>query len=349
VVVVTDPRASGEISQGAEEGIRRLVAERRGLVAAVVQGLREARGDLLVILDAERGYTAEDVARMIKPLEQREAELVVARRWDGPWGPGLSPRNRLGAALGTLTKPLTGVADPFSGLIALSRETARAAERTLTPVGSWFAVELLTKTKGRRGEVSVRTDPPRRRTELGWDELRYFKRLSDERFGNASRLVQFCVVGASGMVIDLTCYALFQLLFAPTWMSRTTAPVIGGPLDLAAARALAIAIALTWNFSLNRRLTFNDARHGSTILRQFAAYALSNALGIALNFTLGVVLPRQFLFFNRHKLAAAVVGIVAATGISFSLSRWVVFRRSNAPSPRTDTPIAEPAAVAEGV
>ena len=31
----------------------------------------------------------------------------------------------------------------------------------------------------------------------------------DDRFGNASRLIQFCAVGASGMIVDLTCYALF--------------------------------------------------------------------------------------------------------------------------------------------
>jgi hypothetical protein len=59
---------------------------------------------------------------------------------------------------------------------------------------------------------------------------------------------------------------------------------------------------------------------------------LSNALGIALSFTLRLTLPRQFGFFAKHRLAAAVVGIVAATGISFTMSRWLVFRpHSNAP------------------
>ena len=38
--------------------------------------------------------------------------------------------------------------------------------------------------------------------------------------------------------------------------------------------------------------------------------------------------PCAAIFFNRHKLAAAVVGIVGATGISFSMSRWMVFSRT---------------------
>jgi dolichol-phosphate mannosyltransferase len=126
------------------------------------------------------------------------------------------------------------------------------------------------------------------------------------------------------MIVDLTCYALFQLLFSRTWLATRTAPFIGSSLDLAAAGALAIAIALTWNFSLNHRLTFNYARAGS-VARQFLTYALSNALGIALSFSLRLYLPAHVEFFRHHKLAAAVVGIVTATGISFSMARWLVF------------------------
>ena len=37
-------------------------------------------------------------------------------------------------------------------------------------------------------------------------------------------------------------------------------------------------------------------------------------------------LPSRIDFFARHRLAAAVVGIVAATGISFTMARWLVFR-----------------------
>ncbi len=89
--------------------------------------------------------------------------------------------------------------------------------------------------------------------------------------------------------------------------------------------ALSVGIALSWNFTLNRYLTFSYARGGS-LIKQFLVYALSNALGIALSFSLRLLLPMHVRFFAQHKLAAAVVGIVAATGISFSMARWLVFR-----------------------
>jgi dolichol-phosphate mannosyltransferase len=225
-----------------------------------------------------------------------------------------------------LTRFLVGTTAPLSGLIALTRETVQDARSRYAPIGSLFALELLIKTAGRRVEVPILMDDRGPRARIRLDEVRHLKRLADARFGNASRLVQFCMVGASGMVVDLTCYALFQLVFSRTTLAGLRTPVVGGSLDLAAAGALAIVLALTWNFSLNRRLTFNDARQGS-IVRQYLTYALSNALGIALSFSLRLMLPSRIEFFAHHRLAAAVVGIVGATGISFSMSRWLVFSR----------------------
>jgi dolichol-phosphate mannosyltransferase len=128
------------------------------------------------------------------------------------------------------------------------------------------------------------------------------------------------------MVVDLTFYALFQWLLSFTVLASKTSRLLGFSWALAVAGALSIAIALLWNFSLNRRLTFNDARKGAW-LRQFVTYALSNSLALAVSYVLRLYLPTRPGFFARHKLAAAVVGIIAATGISFSMSRWIVFAR----------------------
>jgi dolichol-phosphate mannosyltransferase len=229
--------------------------------------------------------------------------------------------------LGALGKLLLGTSDPWSGLIALARGIFDEADGSFRPVGRTFSFELLARVGGRWAEVPLRVEgssaPPWR---PDFDEIRHLKRLSDHRFGNYSRLLQFCLVGGSGMVVDLTCYGLLQLAFRPTWLSRATLPLVQVSAALAAARALAIGVALVWNFSLNRRLTFSDAREGS-IPKQFATYVLGNLLGIVVSLGLSLGLPRKVPFFNAHKLAAAVVGIVAATGISFSMSRWVVFRR----------------------
>lgn len=162
---------------------------------------------------------------------------------------------------------------------------------------------------------------------VGW--ARTIKQRSDERFGNASRLAQFCAVGFSGMIIDLSCYAVFRAALETTWLGNRPSNLLGLglPTSVVVARALAILVALIWNFTLNRRVTFNDAPK-TGLIRQFAAYALGNALAIAVSFGCSVALPARIPFFQDRLQLAAVVGIVVSTSISFSTSRWLVFRKT---------------------
>lgn len=295
-----------------------------GRTVQAVDGLRDAGGDVRVVVDAARHYAAADLPRLIGPLLEGRAEVAVADGRLGGW--------RALAALAL--RPISGSADPFSGLIAITGDAFDRSGPAFRPIGRRFALEILARANRNRTDVVVEAERSVRFPALGLDDLRHIKRIADDRLGNVSRLIQFCVVGASGMVVDLTFYALFQWVFGRVGLAgRTTA--LGAPLDLAAAGALSIGIALTWNFTLNRYLTFSYARHGS-LARQFVTYVLSNALGISLSFTLRLALPRHVAFFARHRLAAAVAGIVAATGISFSMSRWLVFRHRPAAPPLDD-------------
>jgi dolichol-phosphate mannosyltransferase len=185
---------------------------------------------------------------------------------------------------------------------------------------------MLSKVEGRRVDVAVKTANATRKDLPGWDDLRHVKRLADHRWGNASRLLQFCFVGASGAVVDLFCYWLFQKLYNATPLMYYVVWPTRVKWSLAMAGSSAILVALLWNFTLNRRLTFSYARRGS-LPRQCLAYIVSNLPGVMVSLAIRLLLPRKVTFFNDHKLAAAVVGIVVATGLSFSMSRWVVFRR----------------------
>lgn len=313
----------------------------RGRVAAAVHGLLEGAGEWLVVAAPHDGHRPEDYARVVEALERSGAALVVAsRRADGD---GVPPASRLSARLGRGLRRLLGTSDPFSTLVGISRPALESASSEFRAIGSHFTPELLARVPGPRLDLPAR--PRRRRLPVRptFDDIRHLKRLADDRFGTASRLLQFCLVGASGMVIDLSAYALFQWLFARSTLAGKVAPLVGSA-DLAAAAFLAVGLALCWNFSLNRRLTFNDARRGP-LVRQFLAYAMSNALAVSLNLTLRLGLPRYVAFFDHHKLAAAVVGVVLATGLSFSLSRWVVFRHAHRARPRPrhlrEAPVSE--------
>lgn len=166
-----------------------------------------------------------------------------------------------------------------------------------------------------------------------WGLLRSFKRSADRRFGNYSRLVQFCAVGTSGAVIDLGIYAILQRALDGSTLASHRISALGVSQADVIAGTVSVFIALVWNFNLNRRFTFNDARREGGIFRQFLTYAASNALAIAVSLTFRFGLPAWSEFFRQHLHSAALIGIVVATGLSFSLSRWVVFRRKEASPP----------------
>ncbi len=119
-------------------------------------------------------------------------------------------RSRLGPAL--ISRMLLGTSDVFSGLFALRRAVWDSRIKHRPAHGSSLVLDSLLRRhasmyrRGRDGGRSLRGRPDR---VQGRPPV---KRILDARFGNYSRLVQFCIVGASGMVVDLSCYALLQLL-----------------------------------------------------------------------------------------------------------------------------------------
>jgi dolichol-phosphate mannosyltransferase len=314
--------------------------------ALVRAGLRVATGDRLVVLDVGRRYRPEALRQVVAPVRTGPYDLAVAIAKTSGWG--LARWTPSNLVFGLISRLFLGTSDVFSGLFALDRSVWERAVRDNVPSASRLVLDALLRRPARCIDVPVAVDDDFRARRFGLGDVRPIKHLLDSRFGNYSRLVQFCMVGASGMFVDLTTYAMLQWLLAFTVLAERQSALFGCPWHLAGAAALAISTALVWNFTLNRRLTFNDARKGS-ILRQFLTYALSNGLAIALSFSVRLYLPTHVAFFARHRLAAAVVGIVAATAISFSMARWLVFARrpdaKHVPHFLADQPISQPSSV----
>ena len=120
-----------------------------------------------------------------------------------------------------------------------------------------------------------------------------------------SSFARFCVVGATGMVIDLLTV---RVLISLHWRFEV-------------ARAVAIWLAMTSNFWLNRIWTFGQR---DPMLAQYARFAAACGLGAAMNWGVAVGLVRSIELFFAYPLAAAFVGILAGTISNFLIcSRWV--------------------------
>jgi dolichol-phosphate mannosyltransferase len=291
-------------------------------------GLNASTGEHLIVMDMRRGYPPDSLARLAARLKSNDWDLAVGiPRFEET---GLFAWLQLRFGRGLISRLFLGTRDIFSGLFAVRRSIWDRHGSHRSSGDSSLILELLSRHRARCVDVRIPSGGRFRSRGVGIGDVRSLKHLLDLRFGNYSRLVQFCGVGASGMIVDLSFYALFQWFFSFTGLYTLKSDVFGVSWHLAAAGALSIALALVWNFTLNRRLTFNDAPK-TGIPRQFFTYLVSNALAIAFSLSVRLYLPGHVDFFARHKLAAAVVGIVAATGISFSMSRWLVFSRKSEP------------------
>ncbi|WP_337175680.1 GtrA family protein [Paludisphaera sp.] len=331
-VVFADRAAVDRLSLAVHPMVQ-VVDDAANHVSLLRHGLAAARGEVLIVLDPAREYAPEAILQVYEALRDGDADVVVGVPRSGRklWSLG-GVRGRTLAILGRLA---LGTSDGLSGLAALRRSAVRSlvTEKRFAP-GSHILLDVLTWCSGTLLDVPVHTgaEDRRRIDAVGLDDLRQLKRVLDHRFGTLSRLVQFCVVGASGMVVDLSLYGVLLWLFASAGFGSASEASAGAHGAMFVAGCISIWAAMSWNFLLNRRLTFNDTREGS-IVRQYLTYAVGNALGILVSLTLRLYLPSRFGVFARHRLAAAVVGIVVATGISFSMSRWVVFRRKPAAEP----------------
>ena len=118
----------------------------RGLSKAVVEGLKLARGDVLVVMDADLSHPPEKIPEMLAELE-KGADFVMGSRYvtGGLTGDSWGLFRWLNSRVATLlARPLTSVKDPMSGFFALPRTTFGSA-CDLNPIGYKIGLELMVK------------------------------------------------------------------------------------------------------------------------------------------------------------------------------------------------------------
>jgi dolichol-phosphate mannosyltransferase len=289
----------------------------RGLSPAVLEGLRRARGNFLVCMDADLSHPPERLPDMLRKLEEG-ADFVVGSRYaeggttSDDWG-FLRWMNSRVATL--LARPLTSVLDPMAGFFALRRETFEKG-REFNPIGYKIGLELIVKCACERVvEVPIHFEDRRfGSSKLTFRQqllyLQHLRRLYIFKFSVWTQLVQFLVVGGLGTFVNLLVLTAF----------------LATGLPLRASVAGAIFVSMCFNFVLNRRFTFSFARRGSW-LRQFGRFVAVSSVGAAVNYWLTLVVHDHFPKWRPQ--IAALIGIAVATGLNFTASRYLVFRATH--------------------
>lgn len=322
VIFVDDDSQDGSVAAVAKSGFEwaRIIVRTSdpGLSPAVIDGFRAAKYPIIFCMDCDLSHPPEKIPHMVLSLSAGQ-EFVVGSRYvpggstDDDWGLFRWLNSRIATLL---ARPFTSISDPMSGFFALRRADFEKA-RDLNPVGYKIGLELIVKCGFENvGEVPIAfTDRIYGESKLNFSEqlkyIQHLRRLYLYRFSNAMYVLQFLIVGTSGVIVNLTALTLLLLLG------------FSEPICLAGG----IAVSVTTNFLLNRRFTFSYARSGH-IGKQFLSFVGVSAAGFTVNYLVALVMINRVLEDQASSVyLAALIGIACGMVFNFIGNRFFVFRK----------------------
>ena len=213
------PRIGAELAQRYPLKLIIRAEPKDGLSGAVLRGFAEARGEYLIVMDADLQHPPSKLPELLAPLERGEADFVLGSRYV----PGGSTAEKWGlfrkinSDVATfLARPFSGVVtDPMSGFFALKRTTYERAQR-LTPLGYKIGLELMCKARVQQvREIPIHfAERTRGESKLSLKQqfkyLEHLSRLYDFTFPRASPVVKFAIVLGASWLVTLWTFAVLR-------------------------------------------------------------------------------------------------------------------------------------------
>jgi dolichol-phosphate mannosyltransferase len=289
----------------------------RGLSSAVLEGIRLSIGEIIVVMDADLSHPPEKIPELIEKIKEKEADFVIGSRFIK--GGSASHFNLYRKANAYFSKilayPLVKVNDPLAGFFAFPRNLLRD-NIDLNPIGFKIGLEIMVKANPEK-IVEIPISFQERlygESKLNLKEqlnyLLHLKRLYEDKYQSLSEFIKFSVVGGSGVIVDLTSlYIAYGLINIPYRISRV----------------ISFLIALSSNFILNRSFTFLKCRK-ENIVRRYILFLIVCIFGFFINWIISVYLFENTLFFRKHYLLSAFLGVLGGLLINFTGSKFLVFR-----------------------
>lgn len=238
VVIVDDGSRDGTpdvVAKLAAQYPLRLIVRQQpedGLGGAVLRGFAEARGDLLVVMDADLQHPPEKLPELIAAVDGG-AEFALGSRHTkgGSIATKWSFARRVNSVVATwLARPFVagGVSDPMSGFFAIPRRVFERG-RYLTPLGYKIGLELMCKCR-----VAGVTEVPIHFGERAAgqsklsvrEQFRYLEHLSrlyDFCYPRLSPISKFLIVTTLSWLVGLAVFLLMAHFQRPAWAATTLA------------------------------------------------------------------------------------------------------------------------------
>ncbi|MEU9439521.1 glycosyltransferase family 2 protein [Streptomyces sp. NPDC048304] len=287
-----------------------------GLGGAVVEGLKAAGSEWIVVMDGDCQHPPSLVPELVAAGERAHASLVVASRYlAGGSRAGLAGGYRVAVSRGAtwlakalFPRRLRGISDPMSGFFAIRRSAVTAD--ALKPLGYKILLELAVRSRPRQVAEVPFVFQERFAGEsksTAREGLRFLRHLTGLRTASpAARMAGFGLIGASG--------------FAPNLVGLWALTAAG--VHYLPAEILANQLGVAWNFLLIEHLLFRDRRAHRRWWDRLGRFALLANADLVLRIPLIALLVGRF---GMGALPATALALVLTFVLRFAGTEALVY------------------------
>lgn len=288
---------------------------RNGLSAAVVEGMSQASGDYLIVMDGDMQHDETIIPKIVEKLKSENTDICVCSRnllkEDG-YGDLTLYRKFISKSAIFLFHTMTGknLTDPVSGFFGIKKPIFDKNLQKINPTGFKILLEFIKST------------PPSKITEIGYQfkkrvyghtkltidvSIEYLLALIDMRFGwlIPIKFVKFGVVGFFGSLINYFSFINFIYLTQ----------------DLLLSAIISVQLGILWSYFCNNFFTFSEQRfRGKKLFLGLIVYEFLSLYGLTIQY----LISRNLLDYYGDNLENLTYFIYAIAVLGGSIVNFLI-------------------------
>lgn len=309
-----------------------------GLSASVLDGMSMARGDLLVVIDADLQHDTSVLPEMVSHVQSGRVDVCVGSRSTEGGGYGdWSASRRFVSWVATLIARLllrVPVSDPMSGYFVVSRDAYELTAPDINPRGFKILLEFIGRNRDLRvdevgyefsGRVHGETKLNRsviRSYLLGVAELRVGRQINPT-------FVLYTLVGIVGLFVNSVLFTFAETVGFPeitTGLNDSIDPI-------ATSFLFSVQVSIFVLFVLNNEFTFWEQRYrGWALAPAFGVYELMSLFGTGIHVAMFTTLQNVGFLLGvlgegASRVVQNLVGAVVALIVNWFLNTTYLWRR----------------------
>ena len=280
--------------------------DERGLASACVEGFKQAKGDILLVMDADLQHPPEKIPELIKAI-QNGADIAIASRYieggsTGEWDFGRRIVSKGASTLANIFfKEIKNIKDKESGFFAIKKEVIKGVK--LKPKGYKILLEILILGKyGKAEEIAFEFGERNAgESKLGFRIIfSYISHLISLLWvtGKLVKFCKFCIVGLVGVGVNL------GILYILT----------NEGLYYMYSGAISLEASVLANFFFNRVWTFREEAKQVNLVEAIVKDHATRFAGVLINYACLYVFTE---IFNIYYMLSMAIGITIATMWNF--------------------------------